>query len=1033
MPVKACFVTPAGEGAAVELVAFMETGSCGKEAIHVELVLTFLQQELGKLYVPRYIVHLPDGLPRTASGKPDQNILRRMAAEQVSGESGDTASTAHAEDAASAVVSVLGEATVEPGGGRSFNIDLRLPEWKPLKDHRYRGDAIFPGSGYVALAAEVCDASGWAGWELQDLVFSKALPLDDASPRPLKVTAVTTEAGVDITIASLPHGSDWVTHATCQGLKLDVPATSEPAAPSEAGEDYSVETLYSQMRDGGFDYGHQFQALTSVFRRSAKSAGGTVAHRESPFVLDFVDVDVCFHITPLVSALGFQGAPVRIAKIQSFARSPPGTTELQVSVMEQASSSSSAIDFMISSGDATLFTLQGLTLQPFDSLPAETLRVSYSQYEPSGKVAGQYEAVARVVAIGATASDAATALAQELGTSEVCIWSDGQAVEVIALSSVALVVQNDAEEAAGVAELLLTLQQELPWQGRVWLVVVGGGKEGCWQSLGRQWAVEYPALLLSVLSVTTVGSGCVAPMLDLEAPPCIENGRVWHLQLPTESANKLEGSQLCGKTVPKGASIVVLAAERSPLVDGVLLAVAAAGGTGALVLPGDKAPGAVQLAILCALGAGGNAAAGFESICAEADACVTLACMSCLLPSIHSRRAVPSAKAASLSRQRAQSGHASWVVYVPPLFAGLWFEPPAPAGFHRCSIEMLSEALAAITEPADCIVGLPATIPKHYSRITTIATTAARDAADVREFLLAELAETLKVDPSELGVNTGLDDLGVTSLFSLRLSQRLRRFVGREFSAFILSRNPTIADLVDALTSDAAVSVTETLRGRVLCLHGYRTSSTVLQQQMVPLTSVLEKLGYGPLIVPNGPFKSQGEAQFAEGLDQEDSYSWWEYEAAASVDGPTPGSEQEQSEEPLGLSKSMTYILEIVAKQSGPIVGVVGFSQGGAMAAQVANSVGAKWALLFSPIFVPGSGAQCDCPTLVAYDRADEVVGAPLAHILLAFSCAFGLTFCRSLSGGRRHNYAAGAAGATPRAQPCRGDGGAWGRPQAAC
>ena len=30
------------------------------------------------------------------------------------------------------------------------------------------------------------------------------------------------------------------------------------------------------------------------------------------------------------------------------------------------------------------------------------------------------------------------------------------------------------------------------------------------------------------------------------------------------------------------------------------------------------------------------------------------------------------------------------------------------------------------------------------------------------------------------------------------------------------------------------------LQGKVLCLHGYHTSSAVLQQQMLPLTAILE-------------------------------------------------------------------------------------------------------------------------------------------------------------------------------------------------
>ena len=115
------------------------------------------------------------------------------------------------------------------------------------------------------MQAEVCELCGWAAWELQDLIFSKALLLDDASPRALRVTAVQRQDsadGVNIAIASLPQGSDWVTHATCQGVQLDVHSSSEPAATPDDDamrEDYPVNTLYSQLSDGGFDYGHDFQ------------------------------------------------------------------------------------------------------------------------------------------------------------------------------------------------------------------------------------------------------------------------------------------------------------------------------------------------------------------------------------------------------------------------------------------------------------------------------------------------------------------------------------------------------------------------------------------------------------------------------------------------------------------------------------------------------------------------------------------------------------------------------------------------------
>ena len=76
---------------------------------------------------------------------------------------------------------------------------------------------------------------------------------------------------------------------------------------------------------------------------------------------------------------------------------------------------------------------------------------------------------------------------------------------------------------------------------------------------------------------------------------------------------------------------------------------------------------------------------------------------------------------------------------------------------------------------------------------------------------------------------------------------------------------------------------------------------------------------------------------------------------------------------PIGLEDSID---RLVTGIDGPIVGVVGFSQGGAMAAQVADVLGARWAILFSPIYAACHPAQCTCPTLVAFDRADPVMPA---------------------------------------------------------
>ena len=47
----------------------------------------------------------------------------------------------------------------------------------------------------------------------------------------------------------------------------------------------------------------------------------------------------------------------------------------------------------------------------------------------------------------------------------------------------------------------------------------------------------------------------------------------------------------------------------------------------------------------------------------------------------------------------------------------------------------------------------------------------------------------------------------MTSLDTLRLSQRIRRFLGRTFSAFALQNNPTVTELVHTLATAATAGV----------------------------------------------------------------------------------------------------------------------------------------------------------------------------------------------------------------------------------
>ncbi len=1371
MPIAACAAVPCLKEP-IELTAFLETAptaaagtaaedasggvASGSAAIDVAAVRAFLVQELGRVYVPKHIVWLASGLPRTASGKPDQAALKKLATAQemqqaqqwqqgtadgggALSRASDATSAADADadvaadadtdadvaadanvDAADATSSaapssaVLGAPIAHSAlgsGARRWEIDLSSRLWGFLADHQYRGEALFPGSGYVALAAEVGETTWPGAWELRELRFVKPLPL--AAPRrTLVLTAAppatpdsthdtSVDAGVvasagpanlELTLASVETGvtaAEPLLHCTCTCVHLQAavpfpaatpspPSLAPPSAPLQAdgaagavGEagaareaigqlpslPYPASQLYAQLADSGFNYGPEFRLLRSAYRCTAADAEaaasgmpvhawGEVQRRAaSPFLLDPVEVDAAFHLAPLVSRLGFEGAPAAIARVRMHQAGAPGATGVTVAApgnawRVHAEQTSAGLTFTAHATDSmrgfdsegavergrARWALEGLELGRFDSAELELLQLRTLPMHPARRPRPSASSVAAapppwVVAVGSAAQHDASNLATLLDAGEAPSWAPGAALAppVRSRRSVVLVVTADEytpaaepaippagavasslapsasplvgayEQAEALSVLLPELQHDLPATGRVWLVVVGE-QPGAWAWLGaaRRWAASLPALELSLLHAPHGGLGptCAAVLLDDEAPPYVQlvapsSGAApdaaasFRLERPRPTgataveatgveATGVEATDATGVAAVQAASaarealparaadtpletpcstqrstqrfagmpleggVAVLALCAHPLAKALVRALQALGAAVTLMLPGTAPSQPPQqllprAVLLCAVGGTGDAAGAhdahllraFDPVCAAATHCCTLCGMDALLPmeaplppplpsedaavstvtsavlsacmpsaaaplrrpsgqlteadagaaapgaeaaapSAEVVTAVPSAQASSpalmeaqapyralneapapsraltegaaseagaaASRMRARAGHPSWTIFAPPLTEGLWFAPAAPAVLPRCSVAALVAALAPA--PAqDALVCAAATstaaaLPKHWRRSAMLSTVVAaglvRTAGELRAFLVAELAETLQLDGASVDVSIGIDQLGVTSLASLRLSQRLRRFLGRDIPAFALQSNPSIDELVAALCAPADDGAAHPLatapRGRVLCLHGFRTSSTVLRQQMAPVSALLEALGY-ELVVPDAPFKTAGPAQFAEGLDEDDSYGWWTYAEQWHDDQPAPGTGRRHGDEqreiethgraahaadadddaradaaavhapedgytshdaqPIGLEASLASLARI-----GPVAGILGFSQGGAMAAQLADTLGARWALLFSPVFVPARPARCSCPTLLAYDPTDEVRAA---------------------------------------------------------
>ena len=1049
MPIKACAAVPSAT-LPVELTAFIETAKAGEAAggeaagaaaggeaagegtravaLDLSAVRGFLLQELGRYYVPKHIVHLPNGLPRTASGKPDFPPLRQLAAEQEEGvgsaaADGGGAAEAEAVVAGRAPSAVLGAPTelMAEGGTRcTWSVDLRHPRWKFVHEHRYRGEPLFPGSGHVALAAEVAEATWPAAkrhtaerhapevrcrWELRALRFVKPLPLLPA--RALRVEAVASSAAapleaLEITVSSVDDG-ELTLHCRCLGVCLgppfpppspphEQPTGTAPSGPSAAArvsraemsdEEYlwrtgiqqavadglnellrarphdpvvaladiirampppvptpptlpppapptsvsapppapppatsatvagshptpSVEVLYAELADCGFDYGPLFRSVESAERHEsasghARADGVLLRRRSSPFLLDPVDVDACFQLAPLVSSLGFEGAPTAIERIRRLARTPPSSSDASgcdaafddAAATERLSVRASSrrqhaehpvgggpdetVDFELSAvvgdprvaadtasttadtasaaaGVEPLWSIEGLALQSFETLPPEVAHVQIVRWSMPPPPAALVEASPPwyVVAVGAPARDDAERLAAALsgmgvvsGTTArvetaVATWQPGQPLQPAARrSSVALVVRDEAVDGMGVAAVarllslqLPALQFHLPPTGRVCLVFMspytkGEGADADratapppeWSYAGLRWASDFPSLQLTILEAySDVGHGA-RMLLNPSPPPYLFHAaaaealsfalepppptNAWSAASSTDAKSTLwlSSSPMSGWAASSARGrAAVLTLEVHPLSTALTDALLAADVDVTLV-PSAEAARELTAAgskfgsvVFCAIGSRGSAeeAAAFEGLCAAADDCLTIVSLGLLLPtptlsasrqaSRHASPPMPRAADAAFTAclRRYQAGHASRLVYAPPLMSGLWFEPPAPVGLHRCSVSRFVTALRGLTAGGPgtwAAVGAPVdALPKHWrhSRFCErlLATGAAeRSPAELRAFLRDEVASATGAKAGTLSEQSGLDNLGLTSLASLRLSQ----------------------------------------------------------------------------------------------------------------------------------------------------------------------------------------------------------------------------------------------------------------------
>ncbi|MFD0904814.1 SDR family NAD(P)-dependent oxidoreductase [Actinomadura sediminis] len=165
---------------------------------------------------------------------------------------------------------LLGAAlTLADSGGVVLTGRLSTGAHPWLAEHRVRGEAVLPGTGFVDLAVHAGDQAGCARVDELTLEAPLALPArgdvlmqvtvgepDEAGRRPVAVHARPDEPG-----------TEWTRHAVgLLGPAAPPPAFDLRAWPPPAAEPLDVGGVYARLSSLGLDYGPVFGGLRAAWR-----------------------------------------------------------------------------------------------------------------------------------------------------------------------------------------------------------------------------------------------------------------------------------------------------------------------------------------------------------------------------------------------------------------------------------------------------------------------------------------------------------------------------------------------------------------------------------------------------------------------------------------------------------------------------------------------------------------------------------------------------------------------------------------------
>ncbi|MEV6823975.1 type I polyketide synthase [Amycolatopsis sp. NPDC051102] len=160
---------------------------------------------------------------------------------------------------------LLGTPTpVADGDGLVATGRLSLTSLPWLAGHAVRGTVLFPGTGFAELALEA--ANGFGGVEDLTLEAPLVLPASGVVEVQAGLGGADDRGRRPLTIHSRLGDGPWTRHATGTVSPEHAPVTPLPVWPPLGAEPVDLDGVYTRLAERGYEYGPAFQGLTALWR-----------------------------------------------------------------------------------------------------------------------------------------------------------------------------------------------------------------------------------------------------------------------------------------------------------------------------------------------------------------------------------------------------------------------------------------------------------------------------------------------------------------------------------------------------------------------------------------------------------------------------------------------------------------------------------------------------------------------------------------------------------------------------------------------